>query len=96
MDRLLYGGKEGKAILIFSEKSEEIGQAILNKTPRGATFLEGKGVYSGEDKNVICCAVHKNEYVKLKRLVHEIDPNAFIITATANEILGKGFQENNT
>ncbi len=96
MDRLLYGGKEGKAILIFSEKSEEIGQAILSKTPRGATFLEGKGVYSGEDKNVICCAVHKNEYVKLKRLVHEIDPNAFIITATANEILGKGFQENNT
>ena len=96
MDRLRYGGKEGKAILIFSEKSEEIGQAILNKTPRGATFLEGKGVYSGEDKNVICCAVHKNEYVKLKRLVHEIDPNAFIITATANEILGKGFQENNT
>lgn len=95
MDRLLYGGKEGKAILIFSEKSEEIGQAILSKTPRGATFLEGKGVYSGEDKNVICCAVHKNEYVKLKRLVHEIDPNAFIITTTANEILGKGFQENN-
>ena len=95
MDRLLYGGKEGKAILIFSEKSEEIGQAILSKTPRGATFLEGKGVYSGEDKNVICCAVHKNEYVKLKRLVHEINPNAFIITTTANEILGKGFQENN-
>lgn len=95
MDQLLYGGKEGKAILIFSEKSEEIGQAILDRTPRGATFLEGKGVYSGEDKNVICCAVHKNEYVKLKRLVHEIDPNAFIITATANEILGKGFHENN-
>lgn len=95
MDTLLYGGKEGKAILIFSEKSDEIGQAILQRTPRGATFLKATGVYTGEDRNVICCAVHKNEYVKLKRLVHEIDPNAFIITSTANEILGNGFQENN-
>ncbi len=95
MDNLLYGGREGKAIMIFSEKSEEIGQAILKRTPRGATFLKATGVYSGKDSNVICCAVHKNEYVKLKRLVREIDPRAFIITSTANEILGEGFQENN-
>lgn len=95
MDNLLYGGREGKAIMIFSEKSAEIGQAILKRTPRGATFLKATGVYSGKDSNVICCAVHKNEYVKLKRLVREIDPRAFIITSTANEILGEGFQENN-
>lgn len=93
MDMILYGGREGKAVLIFSDKAEEIGQAIISSISRGATFLKGEGVYTKNDKNVICCAVHKNEYVKLKRIVREIDENAFIITATADEVLGKGFRE---
>ncbi len=93
IDMILYGGREGKAVLIFSEKSEEIGQAIINNISRGATFLKGEGVYTHNDKNVICCAVHKNEYVKLKRIVKEIDESAFIITATADEVMGKGFRE---
>ena len=93
MDMILYGGREGKAVLIFSEKSAEIGQAIIDSISRGATFLKGEGVYTHSDKNVICCAVHKNEYVKLKRLVKEIDERAFIITATADEVLGQGFHE---
>ena len=91
MDYILYGGREGKAVLVFSENAEEIGQAIINNISRGATYLKGEGVYTGKDKNVICCAVHKNEYAKLKRIVKEYDPNAFIITATADEVLGNGF-----
>ena len=91
MDYILYGGREGKAVLIFSEKAEEIGKAITTSISRGATFLKGQGVYTGADKNVICCAVPKNEYVKLKRIVKEYDAKAFIITATADEILGEGF-----
>lgn len=93
MDLLLYGGRGGKAILIFSEKADEIGEAIVGDISRGATYLKGTGVYSGTDKNVICCAVQKNEYAKLKRIVKEIDDHAFIITATADEILGRGFRE---
>lgn len=91
MDSILYGGREGKAVLIFSEKAEEIGKAITTSIARGATFLKGQGVYTGADKNVICCAVPKNEYVKLKRIVKEFDTKAFIITATADEVLGEGF-----
>lgn len=93
MDMILYGGREGKAVLIFSDKSAEIGQEIIDSISRGATFLKGEGVYTHTDKNVICCAVHKNEYVKLKRIVKEIDERAFIITATADEVLGQGFRE---
>ncbi len=91
MDLLLYGGRAGKAVLIFSERADEIGEAIIRSISRGATFLKGTGVYSGTDKNVICCAVPKNEYAKLKRLVREIDERAFLIALTADEILGKGF-----
>ncbi len=91
MDYILYGGREGKAVLIFSEKAEEIGKAITTSISRGATYLKGQGVYTGADKNVICCAVPKNEYAKLKRIVREYDVKAFIITATADEVLGEGF-----
>ncbi len=91
MDMILYGGREGKAVLIFSDKYEEIGSAIISNIARGATFLKGEGVYTHADKNVICCAVQKNEYVKLKRIVREIDEKAFIITSNANEVLGEGF-----
>lgn len=93
MDSLLYGTLEGKMALIFSEKPDEIGGEIISSLTRGATFLKGNGVYSGDEKKVICCAVHKNEYVKLKRKVREIDPHAFIIATTANEILGEGFHK---
>lgn len=94
MDVILYGGREGKAILIFSEKAGEIGCAIVGKISRGATFLKGTGVYSGADRDVIFCAVQKNEYVKLKRLVREIDGDAFIVSVTSDEILGRGFRRN--
>lgn len=40
----------------------------------------------------MCIAVHKNEYVKVKRIVKEIDPDAFVIITGASEVLGKGFQ----
>lgn len=93
MDLLLYGGRGGKAILIFSDRADEIGEAIVGDISRGATYLKGTGVYSGTDKNVICCAVQKNEYAKLKRIVKAIDERAFIIAATADEILGRGFRE---
>ncbi|MDE6724168.1 MAG: DUF2179 domain-containing protein, partial [Ruminiclostridium sp.] len=43
---------------------------------------------------VICCAVQKSEYSKIKRKVKEIDPKAFIIITSANEVLGEGFQAN--
>lgn len=92
VDILIYGSYEGKMMLIFSDKYDEISAKIMT-TGRGVTYLKGEGAFSGEQKNVICCAVHKNEYVKVKRYVKEIDPAAFVVISNANEVLGQGFQE---
>ena len=62
---------------------------------KGVTFLSGKGAYSGDEKQVICCAVRKNDYVKVKRYVKEVDESAFMIITSAKEVLGKGFKEIN-
>lgn len=92
MDTLVYGGLEGKFLMIFSQQPQEIAQKLL-LMKRGVTLLKGEGAYSGEERQVICIAVHKNEYVKVKRIVKETDPEAFVIITGANEVLGKGFQK---
>jgi uncharacterized membrane-anchored protein YitT (DUF2179 family) len=91
MDILIYGGLEGKLLFIFSDNYEEISQKIIGEHHRGVTLLNGTGAYSGHERKVICCAVQKNQYVKIKHLVAEADPSAFIIIANAGEVLGEGF-----
>lgn len=94
MDMILYGSYEGKMLLIFSEKYHEISEYVMNSLERGVTWLNATGAYSEKSKQVICCAVHKSEYSKIKRKVKEIDPKAFIIISNAGEVLGEGFHAN--
>lgn len=94
MDMILYGSYEGKMLLIFSEKYEDISDYVMKDLKRGITWLKGEGAYSRQEKHVICCAVHKSEYSKIKRKVKEIDPKAFIIISSVGEVLGEGFQAN--
>ncbi|MCM1055394.1 MAG: YitT family protein [Bacteroides sp.] len=94
MDMILYGSFEGKMLLIFSDRYHEISEYVMKKLNRGVTWLNATGAYSEKSKQVICCAVHKSEYSKIKRKVKEIDPHAFIIISNAGEVLGEGFQAN--
>ena len=94
LDMILYGSFEGKMMLIFSDKYGEISEYIMTNLDRGITWLNGTGAYSKQSKQVICCAVHKSEYAKVKRKVKEIDSKAFIIITNAGEVLGEGFHAN--
>lgn len=94
LDMILYGSFEGKMMLIFSDKYGEISEYIMTNLDRGITWLNGTGAYSKQSKQVICCAVHKSEYTKVKRKVKEIDSKAFIIITNAGEVLGEGFHAN--
>lgn len=96
VDVILYGSLEGKLLLIFSDNYEIITERIIKEHNRGVTLLKGVGGYSGKEKNVICCAVQKNQYAKIKRIVSLIDPHAFIVVTNAGEVLGEGFSENKT
>jgi uncharacterized membrane-anchored protein YitT (DUF2179 family) len=95
VDLILYGSLEGKLLLIFSEKYDDISKRILTagvgSNGRGVTLLRGIGGYSGAERNVVSCEKMKNEYARIKRKIAEIDPFAFIIIANASEVLGEGF-----
>ena len=93
IDTLLYGGAAGgKLVLIFSKQQEEITAAIFQTIRRGVTKLRSRGGYTGEDGEVLLCAVRRTQLYPLRQLVAKIDPAAFMVIASTEEVLGKGFQ----
>ncbi|KNF09172.1 hypothetical protein CLPU_4c02180 [Gottschalkia purinilytica] len=93
IDIMLAGLSYSKAFFIISENSDKMGSMILNELERGVTVLKGRGFYSGNDKDIILCAVTRSQIYKLKKIVHSIDSNAFIIVTDINEVLGEGFKD---
>ena len=91
VDMLVYGGQESRLLMIFSEIPQELAKRLL-EAERGVTLLHGEGAYSGSDKRVIVTAVYKSDYAKIKRLVKQTDPAAFMVVTSAGEVFGKGFQ----
>ena len=92
VDVLVYGGQECRFLLVFSEKPLDISERLL-KARRGVTFLNGEGAYSGSERKVIATAVYKSDYSKVKRIIREADPAAFVIVTGAGEVFGQGFQQ---
>jgi len=92
MDLVIYGGNTGKLAHIISGKQEEITKALLAHDV-GVTKIYAMGAYSGVERPVLLCAVRRREIAMVKRLVKELDPNAFFIMCDASEVLGEGFGE---
>lgn len=91
IDAVVYRFDYSKVALIISKEYEAIARAIADELDRGATFLHGEGSYSHGQTKVILTAVKKQQLSELKRLVSEIDPDAFIIVQEAHQVLGDGF-----
>jgi len=92
IDLIIYGGNNGKLAHIISSKGEELAKALLSAGV-GVTKLRAVGAYTNTERAVLLCAVRRREIVMVKRLVEEIDPNAFFIMSDTSEVLGQGFGE---
>lgn len=93
IDTVLYGmsRNNGKLLFIVTSKYDEVTEAILEKIDRGVTLLKAEGGFQRDDKRVLLVAVRPQQVHRTNVLVHEIDPNAFVINTTANAIRGRGF-----
>jgi len=92
IDMVQEGFGYAKAALIISDRPREISEAILSQMDRGVTTLKGKGMYTGTDRDVVFSVVTRAEISILKKLVHSIDPKAFVILTDVHEVLGEGFK----
>lgn len=91
-DMVLYGLDRSKVAYIVSDRPEEVSRAITSQLDRGATVLHATGAYSGQEKKVLMCAFSQKQIVALKQLVFALDPNAFVIVCSTQEVTGKGFR----
>lgn len=91
IDMVVYSFDYSRVAIIISNEYQQIADAIFKKLDRGVTYLEGEGAYSHQEKKVILTAVKKHQMAELKRMVSEIDPNAFVIVQEAHQVLGDGF-----
>lgn len=91
IDAVVYRFDYSKAVMIISEHHEAIAKIIMEDLDRGATYLNGEGTYSHKERKVIFTVVKKQQIAELKRLVVQIDPDAFIVVQEAHQVLGEGF-----
>ena len=92
MDAVVYGSINAKIAYIISNQSEAVARRLLDMD-LGITLLDGRGGYSGNEKQVVLCAFKRSQIAAIKAAVTEIDPSAFIIVCEAHEVLGEGFGE---
>jgi uncharacterized membrane-anchored protein YitT (DUF2179 family) len=88
IDFLIHGLEEYTAIIIISEKSEEIRQAIIEVLSRGVTVYKGRGGRSDAEQDILYCVVTRLEIGKVKGLVREMDETAFIVTHPLSDAEG--------
>ena len=79
--------------LIFSERWQEIANAIGVQLNHGVTILDGHGWYTGQERKVLCILAKKNESLSIFRLIKMIDPKAFVSQSAVIGVFGEGFDE---
>ncbi|GEO27120.1 UPF0750 membrane protein YpjC [Alicyclobacillus acidoterrestris] len=91
IDFMIEGAQNGKAVTIISDKHMAIVEEIHKQLERGTTLIQATGGYTGTDRQVVYCVVGREEVVRVQRIVHEIDPLAFMTISNVHEISGEGF-----
>lgn len=94
MDSMLEGMKFAKLAYIISDEPDNMSKNVMEKVGRGITFIQAEGGYTKQQKRMLMCVVSKKQIVKLKDVVSQIDPNAFLIISDVREVFGEGFIEN--
>lgn len=92
IDLIIYGFDNSSLVYIISADSKPLIKEITEgKIHRGVTILEGRGAYSGVEKDVIMCVVKRQQIGDLKRTIRSVDENAFVIISDVKNVFGNGF-----
>jgi uncharacterized membrane-anchored protein YitT (DUF2179 family) len=92
IDLVQEGLSYAKAAFIISRFPEEITKAVFEELGRGVTALQAQGMYTKEQRTMLLCVVGKTEESRLKHLIYQIDPEAFVFITNAHEVIGEGFK----
>jgi uncharacterized membrane-anchored protein YitT (DUF2179 family) len=92
IDFIVDGLEEKVAVFIISNSPQLVLHRVTNKMSRGITVLEGRGGYTGDNKEVLYIVISRQEVVRLKNMISEIDENAYVTVHQVQEVVGKGYK----
>lgn len=88
---ILVGLEKSKLCIIICNKGKEVAEALIEKSPRGVTMLDGEGMYKHENRDILLTCVKNRQLTQLRQIVHSVDASAFVIINDSVEVRGKGF-----
>ena len=94
IDRVIvpFGTNYAKTVYIISPHIDTIGEYILKNMNRSGTIIPSRGLFSGENKEMLMTVIPKKDLTKLTRCVKDADPNAFLVIQDTYHVLGEGYQ----
>ncbi len=81
-----------RTIMVITSQPQRVSDIILHEMQRGVTQIDARGAYTGEGRTVLYCVVSRDEVSRIKALVRDVDPRAFMVIGQAHEALGEGFR----
>ena len=93
LDYVFNRNRQSVQFFIFSNKWQEIANAIGTQMDHGVTILDGHGWYTGDERKVLCILARKNESTTIFRLIKMIDPQAFVSQSAVIGVFGEGFDQ---
>ena len=87
-----FGTNYAKTVFIISPEIKEIGDFILKDMNRSGPIISSKGLFSGEEKDMLMTVIPKKDLTRRSRCVKKVDPRAFLIIQDTYHVLGEGYQ----
>ena len=92
IDKMVYGMDAQKSAMIITSKPKEVAGAVMEELHRGCTGMDATGMYTGDQRTVLICAVRRHETGTLKKLILEKDEHAFMMISNISEVFGHNFK----
>ncbi|WP_290851257.1 YitT family protein [Eubacterium sp. LMAG:50] len=91
IDNFIESLNRSKYFHVVCSEPKEICKFIEKELGRGATLVNAKGAFTGNNKYIILTVLSPSQAVKLRNFIKENSPGAFLLISNTSEIIGKGF-----
>lgn len=85
-------GEGSQLAFIITDRAPEVSQGLMDRLKRGVTRMKGEGAFTEQEHGVLLCALAPREVGRLRQVVAEVDPSAFVVISPARGVFGGGFQ----
>jgi uncharacterized membrane-anchored protein YitT (DUF2179 family) len=94
VDTLVRGFNRASIFYVITDSaSAAIAEAVMTRMRRGVTCINGLGMFRQSEKDILMVVIKPREIYRLKDIVRDIDPSAFVVLTPATEVLGSGFAD---